>query len=256
MVQVLWIFGPVICVSYPLYEIEGDDDNEWGLGQRWGGDRRRTALAVIDECQAQDPLHDARCSLLPTPHHLLPAACHLLSATCLLLQAQDLLYISVVWKLLEDKWAFFGRRVFFWSVFCTTISLTSLTLSLCTLADSPAFLEHGLSEDGLKGTCDAVLLLFVFPIHMEAMPAIIGDLSFFITLMLNAYLVFTSVNVNMRLGHSLFNVVETTSGLLPFIALPFRFHAYTLTGHRLLIGLASGIGWIRFMQDSFKFYRT
>ena len=39
------------------------------------------------------------------------------------------------------------------------LTLTTLTLSLCTIADSPAFLEHGLTAEGLEGTCDAVRLV-------------------------------------------------------------------------------------------------
>ena len=79
MKKVLWVFGPVMCVHYPLYEIEGDENNEWGPGRRWGANQRGTALQVIERCEAQELLH-----------------------------------INVIWKLLEDKWAHFGQPIFFW----------------------------------------------------------------------------------------------------------------------------------------------
>ena len=90
--QTLWVFGPVTCVQYPLYEIEGDS--------HWGHDRRRTVLEVVKQEQVS-----------------------------------ELLYLPVMWKLLEDKWAEFAQRIFFWFVICNLLSLASLTLSLCTASE-------------------------------------------------------------------------------------------------------------------------
>jgi hypothetical protein len=52
-------------------------------GRRWGQEQRKTALQVIEVANAQ-----------------------------------DLLYISVIWKLLDDKWKYFAQRIFFWFTFC------------------------------------------------------------------------------------------------------------------------------------------
>ena len=94
--QVLWVFGPVTCVRYPLYEIEGE-----GNMKLWRPDRRRTVLQVLEKNQAS-----------------------------------ALLYNAVIWRLLEDKWREFASLIFYWFVFCNLLSLAALTLALCTSSES------------------------------------------------------------------------------------------------------------------------
>ncbi|KAL1503613.1 hypothetical protein AB1Y20_012090 [Prymnesium parvum] len=50
MKQTLWVFGPVMCVRYPLLEIEA--------GQNWGKSRRQTVLQVMDTYLIHELLFD------------------------------------------------------------------------------------------------------------------------------------------------------------------------------------------------------
>ncbi|KAL3927872.1 MAG: hypothetical protein SGPRY_002633 [Prymnesium sp.] len=50
MKQILWVFGPVMCVRYPLLEIEA--------GERWGKSRRQTVLQVMDTYLIHELLFD------------------------------------------------------------------------------------------------------------------------------------------------------------------------------------------------------
>jgi hypothetical protein len=197
--QVLWTFGPVRCVRYPLYGVEGD--------QHWGRDRRRTVLQVIDE-----------------------------------VQAHELLYADVIWSLLNDKWAAFGRKIFFWFVFLNVISLVSLTLSLCTYVESES--------------CDGVLLLIWLPVPLNGMSSVVGDAAYLLSLMIAMWLLLRLVVTQLRLSKKLHREsVEIVSCLLPWLALPLRFLDGTLKVHRVMLGFASALGWMRFLEDSFKWSR-
>jgi len=223
MKQTLWTFGPVCCVRYPLYEIEydmrrGDEDSmQEASMQRRGGLRmpfspkngaarqRRTVLQIID-----------------------------------VKHASELLYLDVIWKLLNDKWEHFAKRIFHWFVFLNVISLICLTLSLCSSVQGD--------------TCNAVLLLLFIPVPLNDTPSWIGDMCCFANLAITMWLLLRRVVTQTRLNKSLWpDTVEITSCLLPWVAMPWRFSAETIGAHYVILGFASALGWLRFLQDSFKF---
>ena len=102
--------------------------------------------------------------------------------------------------------------------------------------------------------CDGVLLIIWVPVPLNAMPAIIGDVAYGINIFVISWVLVRHVITNMRLSNPLWGEkVEILSCLLPWAALPLRFSTSTLHAHRLILGLSSGLGWMRFLQDSFKF---
>jgi hypothetical protein len=122
-------------------------------GRIWGMHRRRNVLEVVEQAHGS-----------------------------------ELLYNHVIWQLVQDKWKSFGSRTFFWFVFVNLISLTSLTLSLCTAFEevhaSQSHRLHTIHQhdhrrlsEGVEKLsfferrCDAVLFLTFVPVHVESMPA-------------------------------------------------------------------------------------
>ena len=205
----------------------------------------------------------------------------------------DLLYVDVIWKLLQDKWKSYakvppfawhtlhalchpslvhvsgvghtGHRrmhpsaythaplcmytctpllcmqvVFSWIVFLNMFTLVTLSLSLCTSVD--------------EVECDALFFLFVIPVPLHNLPAEYGDVCYCFTLFIAMWLALRRLVVRERLQRSFArSFTELFACALPWIALPLRFNEVTLPAHRAILGLASGLGWVRFMQDSFKF---
>ncbi|KAL3915983.1 MAG: hypothetical protein SGPRY_007010 [Prymnesium sp.] len=158
-------------------------------------------------------------------------------------RASELLYIDVLWKLLNDKWTHFAKWIFHWFIFLNVVSLVSLTLSLCSTIQGDS--------------CNAVLLMIFIPIPLNGMPAIIGDLSCFANLAITSWLLLRRVVTQTRLCKPLWpDYVEIISCILPWVAMPFRFSIETIGVHYVILGFASAFGWLRFLQaasDSFKF---
>ena len=102
--------------------------------------------------------------------------------------------------------------------------------------------------------CDAVLLIIWVPVPLYDIRAIVGDIAYGFNLFVISWVLVRHVVTNLRLSNPLWGEkVEILSCLLPWAALPLRFSTNTLHAHRLMLGLSSGLGWMRFLQDSFKF---
>jgi len=115
-----------------------------------------------------------------------------------------------------------------------------LTLSLCTSVEADR--------------CDGVLLLVSVPVPLDGMPAFIGDVAFAFDCLVILWVLVRHVLTNLRLENPLWGEkVEITSCLLPIFSMPLRLSTATLPAHRLILGISSGMGWMRFLQDSFKF---
>ena len=107
---------------------------------------------------------------------------------------------------------------------------------------------------------DAVLFIVFIPVRVESMPAALGDVANRLNLAIALYILVRRVWTQLRRNltyHAILvtDGMEILSCLMPWIALPFR-HSQTLETHRMILGFASALGWMRFMQDSFKFSQT
>jgi len=68
------------------------------------------------------------------------------------------------------------------------------------------------------------------------------------------WLLLRLVVTQRRLSKPLRNdIIDIASCLLPWVAMPLRFSTETIGSHFVVLGFASALGWMRFLQDSFKF---
>lgn len=144
--------------------------------------------------------------------------------------------------MVRDKWACFARTIYLYFVALNVLSLVSQTLALCT------------SLDGER--CTGVVYLFVIPVPIENMPAIIGDAAYATTLLLSLFLLCRELTTSRILGktarQTLFHALpEMLLCFLQWLSLAFRFTLDTLPINRLLLGMAACLGWIRFMRTFF-----
>jgi hypothetical protein len=105
--------------------------------------------------------------------------------------------------------------------------------------------------DPLWGKCDAVLFLTVFPIPLHNLPAYLGDVAYLFALTMTLYLLVRKVATAGRQGkqlHAADAFLEISSCLLPWVACPFRFFESQLWAHKILLGVSSALGWMRFLQ--------
>ena len=105
--------------------------------------------------------------------------------------------------------------------------------------------------DPLWGKCDAVLFLTVFPIPLHNLPAYLGDVAYLFALTMTLYLLVRKVVTAGRQGKQLHAgdaMLEISSCLLPWVACPFRFVESQLWAHKILLGVSSALGWMRFLQ--------
>ena len=176
--------------------------------------------------------------------------------------------IDTLWQVIKGKWDCIARSIFLYFVILNSLSLISQTLALCTILDGDR--------------CTGVVYLFVVPVPIEDMPAIIGDAAYATTLLLSLLLLCRELTtcrtlgktLNQTLHHAVAEIVccsiqwycdtvrilnqrqlETHVTLLPFgrFSLAFRFNVEMLGVNRLLLGISAGLGWIRFMRTTFTF---
>jgi len=236
--KTMWIYGPLQCVQYPLVNVEGARD-DWKSPSR-----PKTMLQVIDE--------EGKSTLL---------------------------YTSVIWQVINDKWKCYGKALFYYLLFFNSLALIFVTLAGCTALDTVQtepdwkyvpttdmvlvdgeFVmppEENVSDSGMLDeppyqTCEGVVVLWVIPIPFQ-MPAFMGDLSYAALLLINMYLLSWRLIVLRRLHKPLKpEAIEIISSLIPWLAVPLRFFPGTLPVHRTLLGISSGMGWLRFLLTAFK----
>jgi hypothetical protein len=175
--------------------------------------------------------------------------------------------IEILWKVVKGKWDCFAGSIFLYFVILNAIGLISQTLALCTALEGDR--------------CTGVVYLFVVPVPIEDMRAIIGDAAYATTLLLSLFLLCRELTTSLTLGktprqilhHAVPELVlcliqwygktaripnqhqrEThVSTSLGRFSLPFRFQEETLGINRLLLGISAGLGWVRFMRTAFTF---
>lgn len=94
--------------------------------------------------------------------------------------------IDFLWMVVKAKWDCFACSIFLYFVMLNSFSLISQTLALCTTLDADR--------------CTGVVYLFVVPVPIEDMPAIIGDVAYFTTLFLSLLLLCREFTTSRTLG--------------------------------------------------------
>lgn len=103
-----------------------------------------------------------------------------------------------------------------------------------------------------------MLFVAIVPLPLHGAPAYFGDFAYAFTLTINLYLLIRRVVTQGRTNNTT-NVrgvdaglaLEIASCVLPWLACPLRF--FMLTEHQIVLGVSSALGWMRFLQDAFKF---
>ena len=175
--------------------------------------------------------------------------------------------IEILWNVIKGKWDCFAGPIFLYFVILNAIGLISQTLALCTALEGDR--------------CTGVVYLFVVPVPIEDMRAIIGDAAYATTLLLSLFLLCRELTTSRTLGKSPGQILhhavpelvlcliqwygktartpnrhQRETHVLPPLgrfSLPFRFQEETLGINRLLLGISAGLGWVRFMRTAFTF---
>jgi hypothetical protein len=180
---VAWTFGPMKCVEVPLYEVESIKETkviaeeQKGRQPAWAFKQPKTILQLIES--------ESQADLLCTPHAAQPDSEHHRhsSNACLSRGSAD---IDFLWMVVKAKWDCFACSIFLYFVMLNSFSLISQTLALCTTLDADR--------------CTGVVYLFVVPVPIEDMPAIIGDVAYFTTLFLSLLLLCREFTTSRTLG--------------------------------------------------------
>ena len=180
---VAWTFGPMKCVQVPLYEVESVRETkviaeeQKGRQPAWAVKQPRTILERIDR--------ESQTDLLCTPHAAQPTlstTCTPLTHACPRASAD----IDFLWLVVKGKWDCFACSIFLYFVLLNSFSLISQTLALCTILDGDR--------------CTGVVYLFVVPVPIEDMPAIVGDAAYVTTLLLSLLLLCRELTTSRTLG--------------------------------------------------------
>ena len=91
--------------------------------------------------------------------------------------------------MVNAKWDCFACSIFLYFVILNSLSLISQTLALCTILDGER--------------CTGVVYLFVVPVPIQDMPAIIGDAAYVTTLLLSLLLLCREFMTSRTLGKTL-----------------------------------------------------
>lgn len=148
-----------------------------------------------------------------------------------------------------------------WFVFLNLMNITTATLSMCA--------KRGWTDPSVQ--CRGVVLIPLpiqyIPIPLIPwtidMPAMVGELAFYVTLSVCAFLLLREIITMRRLKMRLHrHSADLASCTLPFAALPFRILGNIaetdaageplLVVHKLLIGVTCWLAWLRFMQTALK----
>ena len=151
--------------------------------------------------------------------------------------------------------------VWMWFVFLNLMNITTATLSMCA--------KRGWTDPSVQ--CRGVVLIPLpiqyIPIPLIPwtidMPAMVGELAFYVTLSVCAFLLLREIITMRRLKMPLHrHSADLASCTLPFAALPFRILGNIaetdaageplLVVHKLLIGVTCWLAWLRFMQTALK----
>ena len=96
--------------------------------------------------------------------------------------------IEILWKVVKGKWDCFAGSIFLYFVILNMTGLISQTLALCTALEGDR--------------CTGVVYLFVLPVPIENMAAIIGDAAYATTLLLSLFLLCRELTTSRTLGKS------------------------------------------------------
>ena len=229
--QMLWSFGPVKCVKVPLYEVESIKEAQF-LGETKKRDSRFSSLSTISKKhngETEEPEKRRKTILQEIESD----------------KQSDLLYIETLWSVVSGKWDCFARSIFIYFSALNFVSLISQTLALCTLVEG-------------NDTCTIVLYLGVVPVPIRDVPAVVGDAAYVLTLFIALFLLMRYVTTMRRLDRSWLYILEhgmpeLLSCSLQYVSIAFRFDKDLLPINRLLLGLTSCLGWIRFMRNTFNY---
>lgn len=255
--QMMWSFGPVKCVKVPLYEVERSKEAQF-LGESERRERFPSLTSLLEdegptEREARKKNDKRKLTLLGgisrRPSYLAMGEPEKRRKTILQEiesdKQSDLLYISVLWSVVQGKWDCFARSIFVYFSALNFVSLISQTLALCTVFEG-------------NDECTIVLYLGVVPVPIRDVPAVVGDAAYLVTLFIALLLLLRYILTMRKLKRSWLYILEhglpeLLSCSLQYVSIAFRFDRDLLPINRLLLGLTSCLGWIRFMRNTFNY---